>query len=152
MATRRRGGAALALSVLLGTLLGVLPMYGSDVAASNFALAIGESEGFPRLVTLAPQSGSPGTEVDITGHGFTRSGNTVRFGPGYIHDLASTDGRTLQFIVPDGLDLCPPGPRTQCPDGFPQVVPGLYEVSVLTSEGESNRLQFTVTGRPLDTR
>ncbi|MBI2883197.1 MAG: hypothetical protein HYY11_04725 [Candidatus Methylomirabilis oxyfera] len=150
MTTNRLGGAA--LNVVLATLLGVLLGCGSDVAASRFALALSGPGGVPRLVTLVPQSGPVGTEVAITGYGLARSGITVRFGPGYIHDLASTDGRTLWFVVPDGLDLCPPGPRTQCPDGFPRVVPGLYAVSVLTSEGESNRLQFTVTGRPLDTR
>lgn len=144
MLTNRPGGPA--LSAVLAALLGVLPGCGSDVAASSFALALGEP-GSPRLVALAPQSGPVGTEVTITGHGLARSGNTVRFGPGYIHDLASTDGRTLRFVVPDGLDLCPPGPRTQCPAGFPRVVPGPYAVSVLTSGGESNRLQFTVTAR-----
>jgi hypothetical protein len=145
MATNRPGGAA--LRAILVALLGVLPGYGSDVGASSLALATDGPGGFPRLVTLAPQAGPVGTEVVITGHGLTHSDNTVRFGPGYIHNLASTDGHTLRFIVPDGLDLCPPGPRTQCPAGFPRVVPGPYEVSVLTSVGESNRLQFTVTAR-----
>jgi hypothetical protein len=103
------------------------------------------------VAALSPTSGSIGTEVTVTGYGFTPSNNTIRLGAGYINGLNSADGVTLHFTVPDGLNLCPPTDAhsravTPCPGAFPRVTPGSYSVSVLNANGASNDLPFTVIG------
>ena len=103
------------------------------------------------ITSLSPASGSVGTEVVVTGGGFTTTGNTVRFGVGYINNLGSSDGVTLRFTVPDGLNLCPPPssmtPETPCPGGYPQVKPGSYSILVVNNNGSSGQLTFVVTAR-----
>jgi hypothetical protein len=103
------------------------------------------------VAALSPTSGSVGTDVTITGYGFTLSNNTVRFGAGYINSLNSADRVTLHFTVPDGLNLCPPTDAhsravAPCPGAYPRVTPGSYSVSVLNANGGSNGLPFTVIG------
>lgn len=94
---------------------------------------------------ITPSTGPVGTTVTVTGRGFARGGNVVKFGRGYIRDLQSTDGVTLSFEVPGGLDLCAPDPAGPCPGGYPRVAPGEYEVAVRTENETSNSVTFTVT-------
>ncbi len=102
----------------------------------------------PVIFELVPSSGPVGTVVRINGSGFTPSGNTIKFGIGYIKNLDSPDGKTLKFTVPDGFDLCHPS-GYPCALAYPPVTPGEYKVSVLNAKGESNVLPFTVIGEPL---
>jgi hypothetical protein len=71
----------------------------------------------------------------------------VKFGRGYIRKLASSDGTTLRFTVPDALDLCAPDAAGPCPGAYPMVRPGDYEVAVMTAGETSNTLTFTVSGQ-----
>lgn len=97
------------------------------------------------LDSLEPDSGPVGTTVVLRGKGFGETGNTVRFGQGYIRDLKVSEGGTaLTFTIPDGVDLCAPG-MTPCAGGFARVAPGTNDVSVITRAGESTRLVFTVS-------
>lgn len=98
----------------------------------------------PTVTEIVPDSGAVATLVRLTGTGFAPSGNTIRFGDGYIKDLASADGVSLEFSVPEALDLCPPNPTGPCPMGFPRVVPGTYSVAVLVAGETSNSVEFTV--------
>ena len=107
-----------------------------------------------RIETLSPQSGAVGTEVEVQGSGFAKTANTVLFAPkdgmaGYIADLKSSDGENLKFMVPEGLNLCPPNAAElgiPCPEAYPPVTAGDYIVTVQNSAGESNAAAFTVTG------
>jgi hypothetical protein len=101
----------------------------------------------PSLLELAPGSGPVGTRVTVRGAGFAAKENTVTFGPGYVKDLPSADGRMIQFVVPEGLDLCAPGSPGPCAMAYPRVVPGNYDITVITGGLASNRLIFTVTER-----
>ena len=105
----------------------------------------------PSLTALAPASGSVGTAVAVSGGGFTPTGNTVKFGKGYINDLASSDGVTIRFTVPEGLNLCPPitdqSPAVPCAGAYPRVTPGQYSISVMNANGTSTNLTFVVTGQ-----
>ena len=94
----------------------------------------------PFIAQMVPTSGPVGTGVTLSGSGFTPRGNTVRFGPGYIEDLGSPDGRALPFTVPEGYTLPYAG-------AFPPVQPGPHEVRVVNANGTSNTVVFTVTGR-----
>jgi hypothetical protein len=103
------------------------------------------------VAALSPMSGSVGTDVTVTGYGFTPSNNTIRFGAGYINGLNSADGATLHFTVPEGQNLCPPTDThwravAPCPGAYPRVTPGSYPISVLNANGTSNSLPFTVIG------
>jgi hypothetical protein len=92
-----------------------------------------------------------GTTVSIRGGGFTPTGNTVKFGKGYINGLGSSDGVTLRFTVPEGLNLCPPttdqSPAVPCPGAYPRVSPGPYAISVMNGNGTSTNLTFVVAGQ-----
>jgi hypothetical protein len=104
----------------------------------------------PVVANLSPTSGSVGTEVTVTGEGFTSSTNTIKFGAGYINGLSSSDGMTLRFTVPEGQNLCPPTSPSSpvpCPGAYPRVTPGSYSTSVLNANGTSNDLPFTVRGQ-----
>ena len=126
-----------------GIVLGVVLAAVSGCQSTDArALAAG-----PSLLELAPPSGPVGTMVTVRGAGFATTANTVRFGPGYVNDLPSADGRTIQFIVPEGLDLCAPGSPGPCAMAYPRVVPGDYEIAIITRGVASNRLTFTVTER-----
>lgn len=98
----------------------------------------------PTLATVNPSSGPVGSMVTLSGFGFSATDNTIKFGSGYIHNLNSSTGSSLQFVVPDGLDLCAPN-TTICPQAYQMVTPGSYSVSVINANGNSNSLTFTVT-------
>ncbi|MEK7106977.1 MAG: IPT/TIG domain-containing protein [Patescibacteria group bacterium] len=86
--------------------------------------------------SLAPVSGGVGTSVTIFGSGFSQRGNSVRFGPGVITNLTSSDGTSLSFIVPSQL----------IGYGSQSMELGTYYVSVTNERGStSNALPFTVT-------
>jgi hypothetical protein len=100
------------------------------------------------VVTLSPSSGPVGTSVRIDGSGFETANNVVKFGAGYIGNLASPDGTTLRFTVPERLDLCPPASlqsNAPCGESTPAVRAGTYPVSAVTRSGASGELTFRVT-------
>ena len=99
----------------------------------------------PTLSQVAPLTGAVGVSVTLQGSGFASANNTVKFGKGYIRNLASPDGTTLRFNVPDGLDLCAPGAAGPCPGGYPRVAPGDYDIAVMSGGETSNSVTFTVT-------
>jgi IPT/TIG domain len=99
----------------------------------------------PNVATISPTSGPVGTTVTITGSGFARERNAAAFGIGYIRDLASSDGSTITFVVPDGLDLCPPDSTAPCAGAHPRTRAGDYAVVVMIGGQKSNSVTFTVT-------
>jgi hypothetical protein len=91
--------------------------------------------------------GPIGTQVTVYGSGFTPEDNLVLFdGFGVIPHLASKDGTTITFTVPDYLDPYCLYIAPRC--GHPQVmvVQKRYEITVQNTQGVSGTLSFTVTG------
>ena len=86
----------------------------------------------PTITSLTPSLGSVGSIVTIYGSGFTRTNNSVNFGgtQGAVTGLASIDGTTLMFTVPN-VSTC--APVNAC------------AVSVSNTNGTSNALSFTLT-------
>ena len=88
------------------------------------------------ITSLYPVSGGVGTSVTVFGSGFSQRGNSVRFGPGVITNLTSSDGTSLSFIVPSQLTGY----------GSQSMALGVYNVSVTNDRGStSNSVPFTVT-------
>ncbi len=98
----------------------------------------------PSTAALAPATGWVGTEVRISGTGFTPHDNAVHFGAGYVPGLASPDGAAIVFVVPGSLDpACSfAQPRCLLPSHVTQ--PGTYQVAVSNSNGMSNPMAFTL--------
>ncbi len=99
----------------------------------------------PSITSLAPNSGPVGTQVTITGAGFSPTGNAVHFGDGGRIDLPSTNrGTIIVYTVPAATGPCEP-PK-MCAVASQPVVPGTYRISVSSAEGRSsNVVSFTAT-------
>jgi hypothetical protein len=93
------------------------------------------------ISSILPQSSPVGTQVAVTGSGFT-SDNTIVFGSGAIVHVPSDDAVTLAFRVPDVLNpLCF---FYGCRVSSQLTTPGTYSVSVQNASGTSNVVTFTV--------
>jgi len=104
----------------------------------------------PTVSAIHPTSGPIGTIVQLEGSGFLSNGNVVKFGPGYLVDLPSADGRTLSFSVPEGHNQCPPerlGLNEPCRETYARVMPGDYQVSIVTRDNSSRPVTFRVTSQ-----
>ena len=98
-----------------------------------------------KITGLTPTSGFVGTAVTIVGSGFTPTNNYVLFGLGVLPGVASsTDGKTLQFIVPiSQRAYC--ASAAACPEVMQLVATGYYNVRVANANGMSDAMGFTVT-------
>lgn len=111
--------------------------------------------------SISPSSGSLGTEVVISGSGFTTTGNDIAFThPGidfqggntaYLNGISSPDGKILRFNLPDNnnvlLGACAYSqmkPDEVCPSIGILLLEGVVQISVVNKNGESNSLTFTV--------
>jgi hypothetical protein len=101
-------------------------------------------QGGPTLTSLSPSSGAPGTVVTVKGTHFSASGNQVHFGIGYIAKLPSSDGTTLQFVIPETLSPCQPDSPDPCALVLVKVTAGVYRVSVISDGATSSSASFTV--------
>lgn len=93
----------------------------------------------PHLQELAPGSGSVTdvNVVEVRGEQFTPGGNTLYFGRVKIEGIASRDGKSLKFTVPQTFP-----PRGEA---APMTVPaGAYAVYVVNANGTSDTLRFTL--------
>ncbi len=113
----------------------------------------------PAIMTIQPDAGTIGTKVVITGTGFTAKDNNVAFrlepedSPetfkvGYINNIISRDGKTIEFIVPKLLGACAyvGGPPIVCDAIGLTFKPGTqtYPVFVVNQNGTSNSVNFIV--------
>lgn len=118
------------------------------------------------ITAIQPNAGGIGTNVVITGSGFTAKENSVAFElmpdeaytagykVGYINNLKSYDGKTIEFVVPEALSACAfplpenvSGPTIVCPAIGILFKPGTqtYPVFIINQNGTSNRFNFTAT-------
>ena len=117
------------------------------------------------IESIAPASGSAGTEVVMRGSGFAAEDNDIGFRhpaigeqwdrTGYLNGIASDDGATLRFTLPDSSDIplaaCSYsrlGPDEACPDIGILLPAGEVEIFVANENGVSNALTFTVLEGP----
>ena len=89
-------------------------------------------ENAPKISSLSPESGGPGTEVKIEGNKFgdTQGSGKVLFGPGTA-DVVSWSDTSITFKVPA------------------DATPNTYGVTVETAAGKSGEAIFTIGGEDL---
>jgi len=127
----------------------VLNDFGTGVSnLVDFTVTGGQTSFAPTITNISPTSGPIGTQITITGSGFTSTGNQINFdfsanSMGALwNSLNSSNGSTLSFTMPatNGY-VCVVGP---CPLTL-SVNPGLHKISVTNANGTSNEVNFTVT-------
>ncbi len=113
----------------------------------------------PQIYSVNPSVGAVGSQVTITGFGFTAD-NTIHFGTGAILHASSTNGiaitcttdpncksgirQSIIFTISDSLSpYCKPG--MMCAMMMQQITPGQYQVWVENSNGSSNKSTFVVS-------
>jgi len=113
----------------------------SGAAAAGSGPPAATAIGRPHLTTLTPSSGSLASgqiiTVEVAGEGFTATGNAAFFGSIKLGDLASADGRTIRFAVPQTAPS-----RGEVPPMAMQ--PGTYAVYIVNSNGTSDTLKFAI--------
>lgn len=95
------------------------------------------------LSYLSPTSGHVGTQVILTGTGFSTYDNTVHFGIGGTQHVPSINGTTIYYTIPafvSPCDLIGFG----CAAPASQVVPGAYPIYITNVNGTSNTMSFQV--------
>lgn len=135
----------------------------SSTSSPSLTPTISEQLAKISIASLSPSSGVVGTQVTITGSGFTKTNNSIAFfdpiashhidgTPGNVieNNASSPDGKTLIFTVPSGGIsgiLCDDSDNKHCM-GIAAINlaqrGGSYPVSVKNSNGESNILMFTI--------
>lgn len=120
-----------------------------DSSNNPFTITSGITQS-PAISALSPVSAAVGTQVTITGSGFTSTGNKIKFGdlntelnPSY--SLNSTNnGTTLTFTVPTSRYYACSAGNPPCLVAQYLTPPGVYPVSVTNANGTSNTVNFTV--------
>jgi IPT/TIG domain len=115
------------------------PVQSIGTGAAEYSLSV------PTIYSIEPTSGTPGTSVAITGHGFTAS-NTILFGESSIPNvpIASWYGVECADTLA-GHQGCHSGTNQSLAIALPSdSTSGKYNVSVENASGRSNVLTFTV--------
>lgn len=106
----------------------------------------GTSSGSISLSGISPTSGRIGTQMIITGSGFTQYDNTVRFASGGTQHLPSfNNGTTIYYTIPSYVSPCDLIIGNQaCAQYVQLITPGTYPISVNNSNGTTGTVYFTV--------
>lgn len=123
--------------------IGIVLVGGGVYFALNWKLL---KQSAPVIDHISPMEASVGAEISITGSGFTPTENSLQFGAdsAYIHNLVSSDGRTMSFTLPEFFDTCS-SDGSMCAEFLNSPLPGqMYEITVINANGTSNAMNFTV--------
>lgn len=108
----------------------------------------------PVIESISPTSGTIGTEIVIRGRGFTDNNDIAFPHPdirwreshtAYLNTIASLDGQTLRFTLPDILGACAFSqmkPWEACPDIGIGLPVGHIQIAVVNRNGTSNSVTF----------
>jgi hypothetical protein len=106
----------------------------------------------PEITSLAPSTGSIGTEVAIRGTGLSGTDNKIYFGGSLVSSTYAASSTTSAdivvtvpfFRVPAYITPCGVGNENFCKIASIPVTPGKYDVVVVNKNGVSNSLSFVV--------
>lgn len=105
----------------------------------------GTQQGAVSLSGISPSAARVGTQVVLTGTGFTQD-NTVHFGIGGTQHLPSYNGTTIYYTIPSYISPCDTLTAGMYCAAYVQLVqPGAYQVYVTNGNGTTQQLTFTVT-------
>ena len=141
------------IAAVLGVAAGLLGAFACG--GDSEGLSQPTSQAAVRIESISPSSGTIGTEVIIHGSGFDPADNDIAFtnedinfggnNTAYVNGLASSDGSTLLFDLPDLLSACAFSQMKAgeaCPlIGLP-LPAGDLAVAVVNRNGSSNTLGF----------
>ena len=102
--------------------------------------------GTPVLTAVAPVQAVIGDLITLTGSRFEASGNGVKIGTGYVNGVAAPAGTSMTFALPPALSACPPSAQA-CIALAIVVTPGVYQVTVVNTNGTSDPMTLQVVGR-----
>jgi len=139
--------------VILGVATGFLAAFACG--GDNEGLSRSTSPTAVLIESISPSSGTIGTEVTIRGSGFTSDNNDVAFthedisfegrNTAYLNGLASPQGNTLRFALPEVLGACAFSQMKAdevCPSiGIP-LPAGNLTIAVVNRNGSSNSVAF----------
>jgi len=111
------------------------------------------------ISSISPSSATYGATITIAGSGFDLQNNDIGFVKvkhddnnssdhiGYVNNVPSKDGKTLVFQLPQDVGVCPHSIESDMPCITIALVleEGEYEIFVLTKDGKSNSMLFTIT-------
>lgn len=125
----------------------------------------------PKIITISPSSGLNGTDITITGEGFTSTDNTIRSTLITTNNLSSKDGKTIEFkfysdvvnnmlgidamkqegvtledFLADLSDIQIAHPESVFPVGKSRLIPVFITIS--NKNGISNQVEFSLDMDP----
>jgi hypothetical protein len=103
--------------------------------------------GAPTISSISQSQGLVGTQITITGTGFTSS-NIVHFGVGGSMSVPSyNNGTTIYYTIPSSVSACDVIQTfAVCTMMVQQVTAGNYPIYVSNTNGQSSTVYFTVSG------
>jgi hypothetical protein len=111
-------------------------------AANSLSTGVEDARESVRIDAVSPASGPVGTEVVLTGFGFTDD-NTIHFGAGVV---AHVSIRSAIGIACTTNPSCRGGIQQSLVFAVPDALPGANRVWVENRNGRSRSLRFHVTG------
>lgn len=117
----------------------------SNTLSATVVVTGSGSYGSVTLTSITPMSARVGTQIMLTGTGFTPLENTVRFGIGGTQHVPSHNGSTIYYTVPSFVspcDLVTSG--GVCAQSIQQILPGPISVYVTNSNGTTNAIQLQI--------
>jgi peptidoglycan hydrolase-like protein with peptidoglycan-binding domain len=121
-----------------------------DTSDNYFTITDAAASAAPVINSLSSAGGYIGSQVTVYGSGFSSTGNTVNLGAGVIPNITSSNGSSLTFTVPTGINLACFYSQPRCLVATQQLTPGTYKISVENSNHvKSNEVSFTVVGQGL---
>ncbi len=118
--------------------------YGAQNSTSATVVVSGQTVGAVSLSYLSPSAGRVGTQIVISGTGFSAYDNTVHFGVGGMQHVSSVNGTTIAYTIPSYLSPCDTQMGGYCAQYAQQVTPGTYPIYITNANGTSNVLYFQV--------
>ncbi len=111
----------------------------------EFASCSGVSARTPIIYSVSPSQVSIGGLVSISGTGFISSGNEVFLNNSSIGFAGLSGAGMLTIVIPRTIGTpCPT--NVFCIQGSRDLVPGMYSLKVVNTNGTSNSINLVVTG------
>ncbi len=117
----------------------------SSTASATVVVSGSGSYGGVTLNSISPMSARVGSQIILSGSGFTLLENTVRFGIGGMQHVPSYNGSTIYYTVPAYVSPCDViTPGNVCTMLAQQVLPGPISVYVTNANGTTNTIQLQI--------